>query len=600
MRRHKYLGIAVVLFLFVGLQVTVFGQASDDSKLATASGGGSIIRWDVVAQNAGGTLTITTPDNRSFRRSFRAGGSPEISLTDKQLEALPDGVYSYELRLNPVLTAAQKEALLKARGNDDDPEAERAGRRRPVVPAMVQSGAFSILNGSIVVGGAIENQRTGKTSTPRSGIPVSANTVSRLFNHRVALGAMPDVVTADDEIIQGSLCVGLDCVNGESFGFDTIRLKENNTRISFNDTSTSAGFPTNDWTIRANSSSNGGGNFLAFVDRGTTENGDETGTIVFEVDAGASANALRVASNSKVGLRTATPVLDVHITTTDTPAIRQEQTNGGGFTAQTWDIGANEANWFVRDVTGGSRLPFRIRPGAPTSSIDISATGNVGIGTASPAALLDVNGGSATGTVFLSGGSGGGTNVGQLTFNRQGTGELGRVEVQRNGANDQGFMAFYTKTTGVAVAERVRITETGNVGIGTTSPDQKLSIQGDADKSAGGTSWGVFSDERLKDIKGKYSRGLNAVMGLQPVRFSYKKDNALKLQTDTENIGFSAQALQKLVPEAVTKSPSGYLVVHSDAVLWAMLNAIKEQQTEIQQLKGQIQKLQTVHRRRHR
>jgi endosialidase-like protein len=140
----------------------------------------------------------------------------------------------------------------------------------------------------------------------------------------------------------------------------------------------------------------------------------------------------------------------------------------------------------------------------------------------------------------------------------------------------------------------------GNVGIGTTAPDQKLSVQGDADKSAGGTSWGVFSDERLKDIKGSYSRGLSAVMGLQPVRFSYKKDNALKLQTDSENIGFSAQALQKLVPEAVTKSPSGYLVVHSDAVLWAMLNAIKEQQAEIQQLKGQIQKLRTVHRRRHR
>src|SRR5213075_177957 len=69
-----------------------------------------------------------------------------------------------------------------------------------------------------------------------------------------------------------------------------------------------------------------------------------------------------------------------------------EQNNAGGFTAQTWDIAGNEANFFVRDVTGGSRLPFRIRPGAPTSSIDISATGNVGVGTASPNALLQLNG----------------------------------------------------------------------------------------------------------------------------------------------------------------------------------------------------------------
>jgi hypothetical protein len=82
--------------------------------------------------------------------------------------------------------------------------------------------------------------------------------------------------------------------------------------------------------------------------------------------------------------------LDVHAATSNTPAIRLEQNNSGGFTAQTWDIAGNEANFFVRDVTGGSRLPFRIRPGAPTSSIDINASGNVGIGTASPKSKLDI------------------------------------------------------------------------------------------------------------------------------------------------------------------------------------------------------------------
>ena len=110
----------------------------------------------------------------------------------------------------------------------------------------------------------------------------------------------------------------------------------------------------------------------------------------FEVDAGAPANSLKVSSAGKVGIRTATPGLDIHVNTSDTPAMRMEQNNSGGFTAQTWDIGGNEANFFVRDVTGGSRLPFRIRPGAPTSSIDISASGNVGIGTASPDRELDI------------------------------------------------------------------------------------------------------------------------------------------------------------------------------------------------------------------
>jgi hypothetical protein len=99
---------------------------------------------------------------------------------------------------------------------------------------------------------------------------------------------------------------------------------------------------------------------------------------------------LFISSNGDIGRGTSTPVLDFHANTSDTPGIRLEQNSSGGFTAQTWDIGANEANFFVRDVTGGSKLSFRIRPGAPTSSLDIASNGNVGVGTASPTADLDV------------------------------------------------------------------------------------------------------------------------------------------------------------------------------------------------------------------
>lgn len=61
--------------------------------------------------------------------------------------------------------------------------------------------------------------------------------------------ARADEVIPDDLIVQGSICAGLDCVNNETFGFATLRLKENNTRIDFVDTSASAGFTTNDWRI---------------------------------------------------------------------------------------------------------------------------------------------------------------------------------------------------------------------------------------------------------------------------------------------------------------------------------------------------------------
>jgi hypothetical protein len=611
----RIVGIAITL---AALTVLSQAQTADDGKIANMTVGSSSVRWDVLAPNSGGSVLVTFPDGRSFRKAFKAGGAPVIDLSDKQLEGSPEGVYTYELRLAPVLSGGQKEAMTKARGNDDDPEAERTGRKRPGVLSLVQHGSFSIINGALVGPGAVEGERrTASITTPQiikqpaALTRVSANTITRLRNHRFSLGAMPDDVIADDLIVQGSACVGLDCVNGEVFGFDTIRMKENNTRLQFEDTS-AAGFPLNNWQIRANSSAAGGASFLAFVDQGASGN-SETGTIVFEVDAGAPANSLKVASNGKVGLRTATPVLDIHMNTSDTPAWRLEQNNSGGFTAQTWDVAGNEANFFVRDVTGGSRLPFRIRPGAPTSSIDVSATGSVGIGTTGPNLIgnetkaltlttTDPANSNAVLGVWVNsdsiqdqGGSGSlrffaGTtpkNVGALLMTLDGTSE------------NTGHLDFFTMNGG-SLTQKMTITASGNVGIGTSAPDQKLSIQGDADKSAGGTSWGVFSDERLKDIKGGYSRGLNAVMGLRPVRFSYKKDNALALQSDSEIIGFSAQELQKLVPEAVTKNANGYLVVHSDAVLWAMLNAIKEQQQQIEQLKGQVQKLRTANHRRHR
>jgi hypothetical protein len=295
----------------------------------------------------------------------------------------------------------------------------------------------------------------------------------------------------------------------------------------------------------------------------------------------------------------------LHITTTDTPANRYEQTSGGGFTAQTWDIGANEANFFVRDVTGGSRLPFRVRPGAPTSSIDISASGQVGIGTASPSQKLHVVAGSVADGVRVTGNTTGTLSPAFSLFDSTTSrGFLGLAEASGHFSSDAvaGDIIFQAVTgklllqTGLA-ASQLAITTGGQVGIGTTTPDQKLSVNGDASKT-GGNTWLSFSDERLKNIKGRFNTGLKAVMQLQPIRYEYKPDNVLGLVSQGDHIGFGAAAVQKIIPEAVTRSQSGYLMLNSDPILWTMLNAIKEQQKEIVQLKGQIQKLQSASHRR--
>jgi hypothetical protein len=594
------------LFVVACFCVSVSGQSAEDkNKLANINANGSSVRWDVAAPHAGVTLTVSAPDGRVFRKEFRAGASPEFAVADKLGEKLPDGQYTYELRLTPVLSEAVKETLKAARGKDDESEAVRSTRKRALLPAqvLVQSGGFSIMNGAVIVAGAVEEAGPRPVSKiiERRELPGAAGAaLTKLRQHHLSAIAMPDQVIPDDVIIQGSACVGLDCVNNEAFGFDTVRLKENNTRLQFLDTSTAAGFPSNNWQIRANSSDSGGPNFLGFVDQGLNGN-SETGTIVLSVAAGAPANSVFVDSTGRLGLRTSTPVLDIHATTSNTPAIRLEQNSSGGFTAQTWDIAGNEANFFVRDVTGGSRLPFRIRPGAPTSSIDINASGSVGMGIASPSPgfALDVQqnaSNNATGTVIrLKGNIAGANDNTQIRFTGKTNGDLFTIGTDISTNNGTRIFQLFDLIGGAA---RVSVNGSGQVGIGTTAPDQLLSVNGEASKPTGG-SWLVFSDERLKDIKGNFNSGLKAVMQLQPLRYEYKRDNALGLKSQREQVGFGAQALQKVIPEAVTTSSTGYLQVNNDPIIWTMLNAIKEQQKEIEQLKGEIQKLRArSHKRR--
>lgn len=77
-----------------------------------------------------------------------------------------------------------------------------------------------------------------------------------------------------------------------------------------------------------------------------------------------------------------------------------EQDNSEGFGTYAWDVAANEANFFVRDVTEGSAsssevIPFRIRSGS-SNGLMVLRGDRVGIGTFSPAASLQIQKDQAT------------------------------------------------------------------------------------------------------------------------------------------------------------------------------------------------------------
>jgi len=196
---------------------------------------------------------------------------------------------------------------------------------------------------------------------------------------------LKDIVQSDDVIIIGNACTGFSCLNGEAFGSDTHRFKQQVVRLHFDDTSTASGFPNNDWRILINDTGSGGDNYFAVEDA-------TAGRTPFLIEAGAPNSSLYVDSGGRIGLGTANPVVEMHVVDGDSPTLRLEQDNSNGFSPQTWDLAGNETNFFIRDVSNGATLPFRIRPSAPTNSVFIDSNGNVGIGTSAPEVELHVAG----------------------------------------------------------------------------------------------------------------------------------------------------------------------------------------------------------------
>ncbi len=152
-------------------------------------------------------------------------------------------------------------------------------------------------------------------------------------------------------------------------------------------------------------------------------------------------------------------------------------------------------------------------------------------------------------------------------------------------------------TSGIS---RLKVLGTGNVGIGTSSPTALLSVNGTANKPGGG-SWATFSDKRLKDEASfkNFEKGLDAIMALKPISYTYKENNDLDISSGESHIGFIAQEVQKVIPEAVSeiegtqeRDDGALLEINNDPIMWTMLNAIKELFVKILGIEDDIQALQ--------
>ncbi len=548
-------------------------------------------------------LEIAGPDGYYFKEDLK--GTKDISLSNKKSDGtiFSDGLYKMQVTPILELTDQQRTDLgkLRAEGNLDKIAAYTSSNKLPQ-EVSTYNYTFRIQNGKFLNAGQKEYE---KVAMPKSASfwqqdhpalyaslnPVNLQTTqfeglpNNLERDNSAFSE-EDQVFLDDVIVDGSLCVGQDCVNGENFGFDTQRIKENNLRIHFDDTSASASFPANDWRISINDSSNGGSSYFAIEDA-------TAGTTPFRVLAGAGNNALYVSnSGGNVGMGTASPVVELHVTDGDSPTMRLEQNGASGWTPQTWDIAGNETNFFVRDVTNGSKLPFKIKPGAPDNSLYVDAEGDIGLGTANPGNnALQVE----SGDVYIKNGlmgigvaptTGFALNVAGIQNLNGGLIQKGDQTVTMN------FGSSYLNSDNSIL---MRMDGMGKkVGIGTFAPTHELTVCGTIGTTAATVSTSITcsSDFRLKKNIETLNGSLEKLMKLRGVSFNWKTTEFPDRGFNEENqLGFIAQEVQTLFPELVITNVDGYMAVDYSKITPVLVQAIKEQQQIIDQQQKEIDEL---------
>lgn len=596
-------------------------------------------------------VEIGGPDNYYFKTQVDYTNEISLSNINAEGEKFQDGLYS--LQITPVfeLTPEQREALSKYREVNDQ-EAIAAFRAKHNLPAEVEQVAmnFRIQNGQFV----LPTQQEGELNLPtmssqwelnHPSLYASVNTVGLDYpDHAMDNTTMAGVaqVFVTDVVIQGSLCVGFDCVNGENFGSDTHRLKENNLRIHFQDTSNSGSFPTRDWRIVINDSINGGANYFAVED-------SDGGTYPFRILAGAGNNALYVDAQGDVGLNTSNPVVELHVADGDSPTLRLEQNGSAGFGPQTWDVAGNETNFFVRDVTNGSELPFKIRPGADDNSLVINGNNSVQIGGIN--STLDANlilsgkksirlplgttaerptasegmlrGNSDNNTVEYYNGSswldldptsGGSTfevtNTGGpalFKVNRI-DGKIGGLVAGTTGSafifDNSGDFTIYPDTranieagTGFTGSSILTVKgSTNRVGINCTNPSTELHVNGTISTTAAtvSTSVACSSDRRFKQNITPLQSSLEKVLNLQGVNYDWRIDEFPdKHFNEGQQIGFIAQEIEEVLPIVVKTDQEGYKSVDYSRLTPVLVEAVKEQQKIIDAQQAEINELQS-------
>jgi hypothetical protein len=249
----------------------------------------------------------------------------------------------------------------------------------------------------------------------------------------------------------------------------------------------------------------------------------------FMLNSGASTAMTILNTNGNVGIGTTVPDTLLHVSSLNSSILRLESTNTAlGLDAVVGEIQfeANDASasgvgvkgkiGAYSDTVGGNAIGLRFFTGeagvaTATEKMRISATGNVGIGTTVPTYKLQIVGDVYTSIGYIAAGNCYMNSIGNTSTNNNANISLttSGVRASRNIADSNTAFAVtqtHASSTGAiqtwnnSAGEKMRITSSGNVGIGTTSPSETLHVNGNLKIADGSTTKLHITDTILNGI----------------------------------------------------------------------------------------------------
>ena len=206
-----------------------------------------------------------------------------------------------------------------------------------------------------------------------------------------------------------------------------------------------------------------------------------------------------------------------------------------------------------------------MRHASTSTGISVNSSGNVGIGTGSPGTKLDAYTSGTTSTVLRT---------------RNDT-----TTVYLDANNGYSYLNTFTNHPmlfGTNNTERVRISSTGGLSVGTTTDPGAGAIY------ATGNITAYFSDDRLKVRKGNIENALAKVEAISGFHYEANETaQALGYKAKPE-VGVSAQEVQAILPEVVVPAPvdEQYLTVHYDRLVPLLIEAVKELSARVKELEA--------------